>query len=179
MKNSLRRAEEVGPGTRLPEGLATFAAFEAALGMIPQPTFVIGGAGQIWYANALGDQLLGREPVSVRRSLVQAALGESRDREWRLTALDGAKPPPGFIAVLQSTVARPTDGGGCRAGIRRWNLTARQAEVLDLVAGGATNAAVAEALGIKERTVEFHLSAIFDKAGLDNRATLIARLLAL
>jgi DNA-binding NarL/FixJ family response regulator len=60
----------------------------------------------------------------------------------------------------------------------RSRLTARQAEVLDLVAAGSTNAVVAEALGIKERTVEFHLSAIFDKAGVDNRATLIARLLA-
>lgn len=51
--------------------------------------------------------------------------------------------------------------------------------MLDLVASGATNAAIAEALEIKERTVEFHLSAILDKAAVDNRATLIARLLAL
>jgi DNA-binding CsgD family transcriptional regulator len=177
MKNSLRRMDG-GPGTLLPEGLPTFAAFETALGMIPQPTFVVSRAGQILHANALGEQLLGRERVSIQRSLVLAALGEPRDGAWRLTALDGTQPLLGFIAVLDPTATHQNGAAGDRSGVRPWHLTARQAEVLGLVAGGATNAAVAEALGIKKRTVEFHLSAIFDKAGVDNRATLIARLWA-
>ncbi len=44
---------------------------------------------------------------------------------------------------------------------------------------GLTNADIGLGLEIGESTVEFHLSAIFDKVGVDNRATLIARLLAL
>ncbi len=69
---------------------------------------------------------------------------------------------------IQSTVDRRVS----------WKLTSRQAQVLALVARGATNGTIAEELGITERTVEYHLSAIFDRVGVDNRATLIARLLA-
>jgi DNA-binding CsgD family transcriptional regulator len=178
MKNGERGVQAAGPATRLPAGLATVAAFDAVLGMIPQPTFVIGEDGRVLHANALGEQLLGREGASVRRSLVAAARGQSQGGGWRLTALQGTRSIPGFIAVLGPG---PSQAGGIAGlpSVAHWKLTARQAQVLDLVAGGATNAAIAETLGIKERTVEFHLSAIFDKAGVDNRATLIARLLAL
>lgn len=178
MKNSLGRLEEIRPGTRSPESLVTFAAFETALEMIPRPTFVIGQDGQILHANALGEELLGKESATLRRSLARIAQGESRDGTWRLTAIGGPAPQT-FIAVCEPTAFGVSVVGCQNAAASRWNLTARQAEVLDLVARGATNATVAEALGIKERTVEFHLSAIFDKAGVDNRATLIARLLAL
>ena len=147
--------------------------------MIPQATFVVGRGGEILHANAPGEQLLARERVDIQRSLVQAVRGEPHDHAWRLTALGDALRPPGFIAVLDPASPRSGGAEGLRPGAGRWNLTARQAEVLELVARGATNAEVADALGIKERTVEFHLSALFDKAGVDNRATLIARLLAL
>jgi DNA-binding CsgD family transcriptional regulator len=163
MKNGLGRIDEAGRKARLPEGLVTFAAYEAALDMIPQPTFVISGGGPILQANALGEQLVRRDPVGVRRSLVQAARGEPQDRPWRLTALRGSPPPAGFIVVLDPSSPRAGAAGGQPTSVSRWKLTARQAEVLDEVARGATNAAVAETLGIKERTVEFHLSAIFDK----------------
>jgi DNA-binding CsgD family transcriptional regulator len=179
MRHSLRRMEEAPPATRLPKGLATFSAFETALSMIPQPTFVIGRGGEILHANAPGEQLLAQERVDVQRSLVQAVHGEPHDRAWRLTQLGAGLPPPGFIAVLDPLPPRSGSAEGLLAGAFRWKLTARQSEVLDLVARGATNAAIAETLGIKERTVEFHLSALFDKAGVDNRATLIVRLLAL
>jgi DNA-binding NarL/FixJ family response regulator len=62
---------------------------------------------------------------------------------------------------------------------RHWGLTARQAQVLGLVARGYTNALVAETLEISARTVEFHVAAVFDKAGVSNRATLIIRMLEL
>ena len=60
---------------------------------------------------------------------------------------------------------------------QRWNLTARQTEVLRWLAHGLTNGLIAQTLGISERTVEFHLKGIFDKAGVDNRATLLVKLL--
>jgi DNA-binding CsgD family transcriptional regulator len=176
MRNDLHRTEGAARETRLPEGLATFAAFETALSMIPQPTFVIGRGGEILHANRSGEQLLVRERLNIERSLVQAARGEAQELAWRLTSLGDALRPPGFIAVLDPVSPR---AGGPQPGACGWKLTARQAEVLELVARGETNAAIATTLGIKERTVEFHLSALFDKAGVDNRATLIARLLAL
>jgi DNA-binding NarL/FixJ family response regulator len=52
-------------------------------------------------------------------------------------------------------------------------LTKREKEVLQLVAEGHTNAAVAARLGIGERTVETHRAHIMSKLGLNNHADLV------
>jgi DNA-binding NarL/FixJ family response regulator len=48
-------------------------------------------------------------------------------------------------------------------------LSAREAEVLRLVATGLTNAEVAEKLFISSRTVDWHLGSIYRKVGLHSR----------
>jgi DNA-binding CsgD family transcriptional regulator len=49
-------------------------------------------------------------------------------------------------------------------------LTEREAEALRLVAGGATNAQIAEAMFLSVKTVERHLLNAYRKAGVRNRA---------
>jgi ATP/maltotriose-dependent transcriptional regulator MalT len=49
-------------------------------------------------------------------------------------------------------------------------LTAREVEVLRLVAQGLTDAQVAEQLIVSPRTVNFHLSSIYSKLGVSSRA---------
>jgi DNA-binding NarL/FixJ family response regulator len=39
-----------------------------------------------------------------------------------------------------------------------------------LIAGGRSNKQIATALGISERTIKFHVTAIMNKLGVDNRA---------
>lgn len=53
-------------------------------------------------------------------------------------------------------------------------LSARELEVLSLVATGQTNRAIAAALIISERTVDSHVSSIFTKLGLSSRAAATA-----
>ncbi|HVR38412.1 MAG TPA: response regulator transcription factor [Thermoanaerobaculia bacterium] len=53
-------------------------------------------------------------------------------------------------------------------------LSAREREVLALVARGRSNKEIASALRITERTVKFHVTAIFNKLGADNRAQAVA-----
>lgn len=53
-------------------------------------------------------------------------------------------------------------------------LTAREAEVLRLVAQGKSNRAIADELTLSEKTVANHLANIFAKTGADNRAAAAA-----
>ncbi len=53
-------------------------------------------------------------------------------------------------------------------------LTARQAEVLELVVQGKTYKEIASALTITERTVKYHMQEILQKLHLRNRAEVIA-----
>jgi ATP/maltotriose-dependent transcriptional regulator MalT len=53
-------------------------------------------------------------------------------------------------------------------------LTAREVEVLDLVAAGASNRAVAKALFISESTVKVHLRHVYEKLGARSRADAVA-----
>lgn len=53
-------------------------------------------------------------------------------------------------------------------------LSAREREVLRLVAAGRSNKEIATELRIAERTVKFHVTSIFDKLGAENRAQAVA-----
>jgi len=52
-------------------------------------------------------------------------------------------------------------------------LTAREAEVVQLVARGMSNKSIAHQLGISPRTVEGHLNHVFDKLGILSRTELV------
>jgi DNA-binding NarL/FixJ family response regulator len=54
-------------------------------------------------------------------------------------------------------------------------LTPREIEVLELVAEGRPNRAIAERLGISDQTVKFHLASISGKLGAANRTDAVRR----
>ena len=97
-------------------------------------------------------------------------LGQRADREAGAAALRAALPrleALGMEADRRRVAAAVRPGPGAR---RPAGLSDREVEVLALVAEGATNRAIAERLGISERTVSTHLTHIFAKTGADNRA---------
>jgi DNA-binding NarL/FixJ family response regulator len=73
---------------------------------------------------------------------------------------------PRIAAKLVQGVANPRG----RTGL----LSARERGVLRLVAAGLSNRQIAVTLAISERTVKFHVTAIFNKLGADNRAQAVA-----
>lgn len=75
--------------------------------------------------------------------------------------------------ALHATVDRLRDGveTGKTGGIQ---LTKRQRQILDLVAGGASNRTIGESLGIAESTVKGHLATLFDLFDAANRTSCIA-----
>jgi NarL family two-component system response regulator LiaR len=60
------------------------------------------------------------------------------------------------------------------AGRTTRRLSAREREVLRLVASGKSNKEIAARLRISERTAKFHVTAILTKLGADNRAQAVA-----
>jgi DNA-binding NarL/FixJ family response regulator len=55
------------------------------------------------------------------------------------------------------------------------SLTAREREVLELLAEGLPNKAIAARLGLSDQTVKFHVSAISGKLGAANRTDAVRR----
>jgi DNA-binding NarL/FixJ family response regulator len=76
-----------------------------------------------------------------------------------LTVMDGALLPPKKRALPSEAESNaPSDA-----------LTARELEVLQLVADGLSNHRIATRLGISDHTVKFHINAILEKLGADSR----------
>jgi DNA-binding CsgD family transcriptional regulator len=76
----------------------------------------------------------------------------------------GAVPDRDRVAALALGATRPADGG----------LTARELQVLRLVAAGRTNRAVADELFLSEKTVARHVSNIFTKLDVPSRSAATA-----
>jgi DNA-binding NarL/FixJ family response regulator len=72
--------------------------------------------------------------------------------------------PPAIAASVARHVGDP----------QRSSLTAREREVLRLVADGLSNKQVARRLHIAERTVKYHVTSAMTKLGAENRAQAVA-----
>ena len=57
-------------------------------------------------------------------------------------------------------------------------LTASERRVAEMAAGGLTNRGIAQALFVTARTVEGHLTHVFQKLGIESRAELASALSA-
>ena len=113
-----------------------------------------------------------RELMFARRVLAAGALGfvgrESADRDLpaaiRATARGARFVSPALGAGLEAT----------RRSFAEDHLTAREIEVLRLIALGHTSAEVATALALSPRTVETHRARIHKKLGLTTRAEIVS-----
>jgi DNA-binding NarL/FixJ family response regulator len=80
------------------------------------------------------------------------------------------------------TVAALADQRLRALGVRTWRrgavggpLTEREREIVQLIAAGASNPEIAQQLFLSRKTVERHVSNLFKKLGVRNRAELVAR----
>jgi len=84
---------------------------------------------------------------------------------------------PSIAKRLGEAERRSREGGAARGKPRR-PLTAREAEVLQLVAEGAANKQVAAELGISTKTVEKHRQQLMDKLSIHDTAGLTRHAIA-
>lgn len=147
------------------------AALHATLEEVPRAAFIANGTGGVLYANAAGRAMLDRHPGDTRLAIA-GAVSSGSSAELTSTPVRA----PGR-APVNLVMARARDGIGGRLTrmARRWELTPRQRQVLALAVAGKANKTIAAALRCSERTIELHMTALLTRAGVDNRASLVAR----
>jgi DNA-binding NarL/FixJ family response regulator len=155
------------------------AALAVTLDAMGAPAFVVDSQGKPLCASRSARALLVRDSAGILAALADAAAGKPGTPALDRTPFRATDGAPGFLVTLRLTPDEARLARAVSAAALRWKLTARQVEVLELVARGRTNAIIADELRIRQTTVEFHLCGLFDKAGVNNRATLITRVLDL
>jgi DNA-binding NarL/FixJ family response regulator len=129
--------------------------------VLPPPAVVI--LGPVERAAALGGALAGRGwsylPRNVGADALQAAVWAAARG---LITLDPAL-AGGLLRGDPEETSAPVEAGGVQ------DLTAREREVLQLVAMGLANKMIAARLGISEHTVKFHVAAILTKLNAGSR----------
>ena len=104
--------------------------------------------------------------ATARRSGVRAVLGQDAGTEQISAAIAAAT--AGLITLHPDTLrVRATPRSVGVADDRA--LTARQREILEMMAGGLSNRAIAARLGISAYTVKFHVAAILEALGAGTR----------
>ena len=96
--------------------------------------------------------------ASVRRRLGERAWFEAYEAGKRLNSEQAMRLADVAVSALEEELQRRSSG-----------LTAREIDVLHLVADGLSNAEIAERLVLSQRTVHAHLRSIFDKLGVNSR----------
>lgn len=110
--------------------------------------------------------------VGARGYLLKGAEQQEIDRAIRSVAAGEAIFSPG---VAQRVISHFNGAGALTAPQPFPELTPRERELLDLVAAGLRNAAIAERLFLSQKTVANHLSSIFAKLSVDGRQQAIIR----
>jgi DNA-binding NarL/FixJ family response regulator len=113
------------------------------------------------------------DPRDVRRALAAGALGyvpKSADPPTLLSAIDfvlagNVYVPPLLLYEERAEAPRPAEP----APELRLELTGRQVDVLRLLAQGLPNKSIAQALGLSDKTVKVHVTAIFRSLNVVNR----------
>lgn len=144
---------------------------------------------QLVYSNAAARQLAERLRLKYRSELTVVlrdhlvGLSERLDGATTISLLTGGKGEPFYVHVIpldlqanEVAVSVRELGTSMGAFRSRYRLSAREAEVVELVLLGYRNRDIATTLGTSPATVKKHLTHVFDKVGVDTRTQLIARI---
>ena len=112
------------------------------------------------------------QAAEVRQATVASVLSRASSREVMASAMIAAA--AGLIVIDPAFEARPGPGHPVEEPTLE-PLTPREVEVLQWVAEGLPNKAIALRLGIRETTVKFHVNSILAKLGAQSRTEAVTR----
>src|SRR5437773_10244827 len=110
-------------------------------------------------------------------------VGSAAERAALRSRIDGTIDVAGEFATLAAArasdvdadaIVMPHERDGGREAFEE-PLTAREVQVIELLAEGLPNKAIAARLGISDQTVKFHLASISGKLGAANRTDAVRR----
>ena len=148
-------------------------ALEAALEAIGAASLVVDERGCVKESNRLAREWLATNPAQAAAEVTRSIAAPPGQGAFSVRRLDGEAASHFFLvrraSINQDRVARCVDEV-----VARHALTPAQARVLALLATGMSNRSMAAQLGVSERTVEVHVTALLNELDADSRAGLIA-----
>ena len=117
------------------------------------------------------------DPNLVRQAFAAGALGyvpKSATSETLLSALGLVLRGETFVPSLMLREPAPSDAAVARPSRSHAGLTARQAEVLQRLGEGLSNKTIAHRMGLSEKTVKAHVTAIFRAFDVEGRREAVA-----
>ena len=159
------------------------AGAQGALDASNRPLLALDGEGRVLWTTPKSAAILDRRfgvavggqlPPALAGQLQRLAMGEARVKQ------DFADGRVEFAAVATKGEERhfrlteTLEGADEKLLAQRHGLTEREAEVLLWISRGKANREISEILGISPRTVNKHLEQIFEKMGIENRASAAA-----
>lgn len=185
--------EDVDAMKRMLEELSRRArALEVVLDRLPVAALVLDEEGRLLTTNRAARELFGGPAVTSRiLEAVRRAVRDGTENEPREVGLPGTKrtlrvvpadptnagggapstESPGVVFLVPTDRPPEVDAGSL---VNRFGLTKMEAQVVKVVAQGATNKEAADQLGVSIETVRSHLGSAFRKTGASNRASLAA-----
>ena len=171
-------------GVHLANARLTLSAHRA-LDVAGRFLLAIDPAGQVVWSTPQAAALLEPEGAALPAELVAWSLRcgtEAGTQVRRRIVLGGRALELAYVGrvaedeiLLRVSAAAATDGAEEAARLKEHlGLTAREAEVLLWLARGKANRDIAAILGLSPRTVNKHLESIYDKLGIENRASAAA-----
>ncbi|MDY7232331.1 LuxR C-terminal-related transcriptional regulator [Hyalangium rubrum] len=158
---------------RLREAGLLGSALEAALEALGQPAYVLTATGRVVHANSAGKAWAERSPRALADVTRRYARGEQGVTDASVTPLRVPGLSTHYLLVDRSSEAQAS--ARLHVLSERWELTAREAEVMEHIVQGASNKTIAARLGCAERTVEVHVTHVLSKAQVESRSALIAK----
>ena len=105
--------------------------------------------------------------AQARRSGVRAVLRSDATAEELATAIAAVR--AGLLVLHPDALKSSTEARAARSRIGATALTAREQEILEMIAEGMSNRTIANRLGISSQTVKFHVASILAKLGAGSR----------